>query len=87
MSRLASAVALALGLLVAVLSLVRSARVSRLFGGHYVNVALTGLSVSVLALLVAALCRGRDRAVAGAGAVLGLLPVGLLVFFLSTSDG
>lgn len=87
MSRLASAAALALGLLVAVLSLVQSERVSRLFGGDYLNVALTGFAVAVSALLVATQCRGQDRALAGVGAVLGLVPVGLLIFYLSRSAG
>lgn len=75
-------VALAVG--VAVLLLAAASQTGRLGGQDFLVIAAAGLFGAAFSLVVAVRTRSRT---AVAGLVLSLLPVALLVYCLSTTDG
>lgn len=64
-------------------------QVAVLPGGDFAVIALLGLAVVVLGVLAVAVAvqRGTQRTMAAVGAVLGSVPIWLLVYFLSVSEG
>ena len=56
-------------------------------GGDFAAIALLGVGVVLLGVAALFGQRGRQRTMAAVGAVLGSVPVWLLVYFLSVSDG
>lgn len=78
-------IVLVLGLVVVFVTAL--SQVAVLPGGDFAVIALLGLAVVVLGVLAVAVQRGTQRTMAAVGAVLGSVPIWLLVYFLSVSEG